>query len=780
MSSSGSVTSTIATSFFLIFFSLVFLFFPNTASAVTTEEHFGYQVYAANNPWRNPSATAGGVDGRYGTCDVDNPSPGTVFSGGSNCTIVWDFRGFPEIPVGSTINKLVVKTYANTSGNSGQFRIGFEGGECDISDFNWQNNITSYLIPNGKCGYNLYTHADIRRDFSISNHYVPGKPNHINLDAISIFVDYTPPQPPTPTQTPTPTPTPTPAGPEPFLDLPWDYEGKGLNFSEAALAINSFFDHEYPLQSRGLDLKEPTASISSTTVTFLGYPRKDIDHNGIWYSSHDGYDYGNAARVNNGDPVYPAAPGIAEYKYDLAGGYTIFIDHKNGYQTRYYHLQDTGLITNQPGVKVEVNRNTIIGKVGSTGKHTTGAHIHIGLFQDKNYDKDSNNNFVNYEPHGATDPFGWQPYMEESERDPDPWENYSFSYNGKQRTGSKSYYLWTKKLPGVKETVTSAGGTYAAGDVSVKVEPDTFANPVTLDINYATSFKASDSTWSTGPTVNITAKNLLGDFVTLLTKPVELRWAPFKNIDLSRFKFGTFYLYSSKNGIEWTRETEVNPFIPGDITVEASHLTYFAIMGERKDMIPPATSAELQGERGDGNWFRGDVNLALNATDSADEDQAGVDYILYKIEGEDWKTYTGSLGFTEEGNYKVSFYSVDKDGNIEDVKTIEFDIDKTPPTVEIKVTPSLMWPPNGKLVDVRITGNSADKNLKGITFRVIDEYGRVEPEIKSFSQTIKLEAKRDGNDKDGRAYTIQVKTEDLAGNMAEATTMVVVPHNQSE
>lgn len=36
--------------------------------------------------------------------------------------------------------------------------------------------------------------------------------------------------------------------PEPFLeDLPWDYQSKGFTFNEAALNINSYFDHEYPL-----------------------------------------------------------------------------------------------------------------------------------------------------------------------------------------------------------------------------------------------------------------------------------------------------------------------------------------------------------------------------------------------------------------------------------------------------------------------------------------------------------------------------------------------------
>src|SRR5690606_28615597 len=34
---------------------------------------------------------------------------------------------------------------------------------------------------------------------------------------------------------------------EPFLELPWDYESKNMSFTEAALAINAYFDHEYPL-----------------------------------------------------------------------------------------------------------------------------------------------------------------------------------------------------------------------------------------------------------------------------------------------------------------------------------------------------------------------------------------------------------------------------------------------------------------------------------------------------------------------------------------------------
>lgn len=595
------------------------------------------------------------------------------------------------------------------------------------------------------------------------------------------------------------TDSPSPTPPQPFLDLPWNYDckqipdekvisdcekkinerkGQKLDFKDAALRINSFFDHEFPLQSRGSDLKEPSASISATTVNFLGYPRKDILNDDIWYSSHDGYDYGTVAGVYDGDPVYPAASGIAEYKYDSAGGNTIFIDHQNGYQTRYYHLQDNSYYPSLPGLKEEVTRSTVIGRVGATGWHTDGPHIHIGVFFDKNYDKNGDHNFIDYEPMGATDPFGWEPYTNEKDKDPDPWEHYVFDYLGKPQTGSKSYYLWTKKLPGVKETVTSVGGTYTIGDVSMTIDPNTFDSPVTLEMHYAPGDKASDSIWSIGPVINITARNILGDFITLLAKPVKLIWLPFNNADLSRFKPGTFYLYSSKDGNQWLKEQEVDPFTPGNITVAASHFTYFAIMGERKDLNPSVTSAELQGLKGQGNWFRSDVSLVLSATDSADLDPAGVNYILYKIEGEDWKTYTEPLSFKEPGHHNVSFYSGDYDGNIEDVKSIGFDIDKTSPIVTIKADADIIWPPYGEMVDVKITGDSSDENLENTTFQVIDEYGKIQPLVSGFDQTIKLEAKRNGDDADGRKYTIKVISEDKAGNIAEAITTVVVPHDQ--
>ena len=84
------------------------------------------------------------------------------------------------------------------------------------------------------------------------------------------------------------------------------------------------------------------------------------------------------------------------------------------------------------------------------------------------------------------------------------------------------------------------------------------------------------------------------------------------------------------------------------------------------------------------------------------------------------------------------------------------------------------------MVNVLISGESSDANLESIVFKVIDKYGKIQPSLTQYNQTIQLEAKRDGNDKDGRQYAIKAIAEDKAGNITEATAQVVVPHDQPE
>lgn len=463
---------------------------------------------------------------------------------------------------------------------------------------------------------------------------------------------------------PIPSSSPTPS---PFLDLPWDYQGKGLSFNEAALLMTSFFDHQFPLLSSGM--KEP--EINSGNILKFNNILSIVDP----YSSHDGYDWGTRAKANISDPILAAASGTATYINSCgACGNMILIDHHNGYQTRYLHMQKDGLITNTPGQKVEVISGQQIGKVGATGNVSppgdAGAHIHFGVFQDK----DSDGNFENNIPDGVTDPFGWQ------SKEIDPWENFSFSYAGRERIGNKSFYLWKNKLDNLDSTLNSNGGIFKTERSYFNFPQNTVNQNLNLNIKSAPLVKASDILESIGSTIIATAADSLGNLITTFQSFYTLT-IDFKNFDLSRFKTDTISIYSSEDGINWKKETTQVDLNNKTASALLNHMTHFALMAERLDTTAPVTTAALTGEQGQTNWFKSDVNIALSSADNSGG--LGTDYTMYRKEGEDWEIYTTPLSFTNEGHYKIEFYSADKDENLEVIKTVEFDIDKTIPEAKI-------------------------------------------------------------------------------------------------
>lgn len=114
-----------------------------------------------------------------------------------------------------------------------------------------------------------------------------------------------------------------------------------------------------------------------------------------------------------------------------------------------------------------------------------------------------------------------------------------------------------------------------------------------------------------------------------------------------------------------------------------------------------------------------------------------------------------------------------------------------PPSVSCTASSNILWPPNGKSVLITVSGTiSAGSSLlspDGAGYRVSDEYGQVEPGGSitigpggSYSFAVSLIAARDGNDRDGRAYTIVVNSEDTAGEVGSCSAIVIVPHDQGD
>jgi len=112
--------------------------------------------------------------------------------------------------------------------------------------------------------------------------------------------------------------------------------------------------------------------------------------------------------------------------------------------------------------------------------------------------------------------------------------------------------------------------------------------------------------------------------------------------------------------------------------------------------------------------------------------------------------------------------------------------DTRPPIVTATANPTtLLWSPNKTMTPVTVSGTISDATFKNASFKVVDEYKKVQPSGAitvaangSYSFVVSLEAYRDGNDANGRIYTITVTAVDQGNRSASAQAIVTVPHNQ--
>jgi len=159
--------------------------------------------------------------------------------------------------------------------------------------------------------------------------------------------------------------------------------------------VTSLFDHcgpNYNVSGRvcRYDGTVASSSVGGPDPGFgAGYAQTPGGHDYLYYSGHDGYDYGLTY-----EPVAAAAPGrvllanwLVPNCHTCLSGQTVEIDHGNGLMTFYGHLANISVTKGQ-----YVYRGQVIGTSGMTGT-ATGPHLHFGVY------------YLN--GNGPVDPYGW-------------------------------------------------------------------------------------------------------------------------------------------------------------------------------------------------------------------------------------------------------------------------------------------------------------------------------------------------------------------------------------
>jgi outer membrane protein assembly factor BamB len=198
------------------------------------------------------------------------------------------------------------------------------------------------------------------------------------------------------------------------------------------------------------------------------------------------------------------------------------------------------------------------------------------------------------------------------------------------------------------------------------------------------------------------------------------------------------------------------------------------------DTTTPSTQATATGMTGTNGWYRGPVQVNLNATDNL----SGVANRYYNVDGGATLIFTATFTISTAGVHSINFWSMDQAGNTESTRNLSVSIDPSPPVITAAANPSSA-PKSVFSLSVTVSGSVTDtpSGVKsgGTTYSVVDEYGVTHPSGSvtvqsngSYSFKLNLPATRNNGDSDGHLYTITIQSIDKAGNPGAASTTVKI------
>lgn len=242
-------------------------------------------------------------------------------------------------------------------------------------------------------------------------------------------------------------------------------------------------------------------------------------------------------------------------------------------------------------------------------------------------------------------------------------------------------------------------------------------------------------------------------------------------------------------GIEGDAEGVSHPNAPGQADYESR--IYNALVTYN----PPATTASATAGGAPyafGTWTTHNVTVALKATNAIGG--SGVGDTFYGVDNTacssddraGCQTYGGPFAITTSGKHTVTFFSKNAKGYPEQVESVQVWVDNAPPVMTCTASPSVLWPPNNKMVPVKlnVTAVSAAFGPTPFTLSSIStSQGNIGSEFQGFvdgqsSTEGSLLASRLGNDKVRQVYTFVYQSTDQLGLTGTCTVNVQVPHDQ--
>jgi hypothetical protein len=123
------------------------------------------------------------------------------------------------------------------------------------------------------------------------------------------------------------------------------------------------------------------------------------------------------------------------------------------------------------------------------------------------------------------------------------------------------------------------------------------------------------------------------------------------------------------------------------ISDRAGNQTVASSPAVKIDRTAPTTTASVPPAL-DSGWYTGGLQVTLKAVDNLSD----VDTTYYSVDGGAAQVYSGPFTHSQKGNHTITFWSVDKAGNLEDrtadANSITLKIDGVPPTITPNRTPA--------------------------------------------------------------------------------------------